>query len=193
MVRTAPPPLRRSRLRRTAKRRRAALLLGFLALLGLVFALERACVRPGADAGTARIFSIESKKAVLRGADAQTVRSLSAVLQAQLGKPYVYGAAGPKAFDCSGFVQYVYARVGIKLPRVVRAQANAGETVPREDLIFGDLVFFSDGSAALTHVGIYLGDGYFVHAPSTGECVQLGGLDTEYYSAAFRLAVRVFD
>jgi cell wall-associated NlpC family hydrolase len=193
MNNTAHLSVRRKRRGRKAKSGRAALLFCLLALLGFVFVMARACTKPDPTADASRIIAIESKKAVLRGADGKTVHALSEVMTKQLGKPYIYGAAGPDAFDCSGLVQYVYASLGIELPRVVRAQAKAGVTIQKEDLAFGDLVCFSDGSAALTHIGIYLGDGYFIHAPSTGQCVQLGDLDSEYYSAVFRLAVRVLE
>ena len=184
-------PRRRRRRGYRARKRRTALAVGLILLLSVLLAVYHYAKKPDATAEAARIITTEYKKAVLRGVDWRTARALSDILILQLGKPYLYGADGPDAFDCSGFVQYVYAMLDIALPRVVRAQATAGTVIGRDDLCFGDLVFFSDGSVSLTHVAIYLGDGYFIHAPSTGERVQLGDLSWAHYDDAFRMAVRV--
>ncbi|MHB8779795.1 MAG: C40 family peptidase [Candidatus Geothermincolia bacterium] len=95
------------------------------------------------------------------------------VAMAQLGKPYVYGAGGPGAFDCSGLVSYSYAAVGIILPHYSYDQARYGPAVSRADLQPGDLVFFRK----LGHVGIYIGDGQYIHAPRTGDVVRVANLD----------------
>jgi cell wall-associated NlpC family hydrolase len=92
---------------------------------------------------------------------------------AETGKPYVWAAAGPSSFDCSGLVMYVFAKIGISLPHSSYAQAGMGVAVDRADLQAGDLVFF-DGNG---HVGIYIGGGNFVHAPHTGTVVQVSSLD----------------
>jgi cell wall-associated NlpC family hydrolase len=89
-----------------------------------------------------------------------------------LGVPYVWGGASPSGFDCSGLVMYVYAQIGISLPHFAAAQYALGTPVARSDLQPGDLVFF-DG---LNHVGIYIGDGQFVHAPETGDVVKITAL-----------------
>ena len=86
-----------------------------------------------------------------------------------LGTPYVWGGASPGGFDCSGFVQYVYAQVGVSLPHNAASQYGYGTPVPISDLQAGDLVFF-DG---LGHVGIYIGGGQFIHAPHTGDVVKI--------------------
>jgi peptidoglycan DL-endopeptidase CwlO len=93
-----------------------------------------------------------------------------------LGVPYVWGGASPSGFDCSGFVMYVYAQVGVSLPHYTGAQWNVGVPVSRSDLQPGDLVFF-DG---LGHVGIYIGGGQFIHAPHTGTVVQISSLSGWY-------------
>ena len=92
----------------------------------------------------------------------------------ELGKPYVWGAAGPSAFDCSGLVAYVYAQVGVSLPHNAAAQYGYGSPVAYEDLQPGDLVFFS----GLGHVGIYIGAGQFIHAPHTGDVVKISSLSS---------------
>lgn len=100
----------------------------------------------------------------------------------QLGKPYVYGAEGPNTFDCSGLVQFVYAQVGIRLPRVATDQAHSGRAVSRSELQPGDLVLFRRNC----HIGIYLGGGYFVHAPRTGDVVKISELGSRSDVSACR-------
>src|SRR5581483_1429027 len=86
-----------------------------------------------------------------------------------LGVPYVWGGASPSGFDCSGFVLYVYAQIGVSLPHSAASQYNYGVPVSRDQLEPGDLVFF-DG---LGHNGIYIGNGQFIHAPHTGDVVKI--------------------
>jgi peptidoglycan DL-endopeptidase CwlO len=93
-----------------------------------------------------------------------------AIASQQAGEPYVYGAAGPNSFDCSGFTQYVYGRLGVGLPRTAAQQANAVRSVPRSSARPGDLIFI--GSPAY-HVGIYAGGGRFWTAPKPGDVVRL--------------------
>jgi peptidoglycan DL-endopeptidase CwlO len=89
-----------------------------------------------------------------------------------LGVKYVWGGESPAGFDCSGLVAYVYAQLGITLPHYAAAQYQLGVAVPRDQLQPGDLVFFD----SLDHVGIYIGDGQFVHAPHTGDVVKITSL-----------------
>jgi cell wall-associated NlpC family hydrolase len=98
-----------------------------------------------------------------------------------LGTPYVWGASGPGAFDCSGFTSYVYAQVGVSLPHNAAAQYSYGAPVSRDQLQPGDLVFF-DG---LGHVGLYIGGGQFVHAPHTGDVVKISSMYDSWYSATY--------
>jgi cell wall-associated NlpC family hydrolase len=95
-----------------------------------------------------------------------------------LGTPYVWGGASPSGFDCSGFVMYVFAQVGVSLPHSSYAQYGYGTPVSRSDLQPGDLVFF-DG---LGHVGIYVGGGSFIHAPHTGDVVKISSMSGWYAS-----------
>ena len=90
----------------------------------------------------------------------------------ELGKPYVWGAAGPSSFDCSGLVMYVYAQVGVSLPHNAAAMYSYGTPVAYGDLQPGDLVFFS----GLGHMGIYIGGGQFIHAPHTGDVVKISNM-----------------
>src|SRR4051794_19125260 len=93
---------------------------------------------------------------------------------AQLGKPYVWAAAGPGSFDCSGLVQYAYAAAGISLPHSSSAQATAGRAVTRDQLQPGDIIAFY---SPVSHVGIYIGDGQMVHAPTSGDVVKVVNID----------------
>jgi cell wall-associated NlpC family hydrolase len=99
---------------------------------------------------------------------------------AQLGKPYVYGATGPNAYDCSGLIVASYARIGVHLPRTTYQQVNAGTPVySTAQLKPGDLLFIpgSDGTPqAPGHVGMYLGNGTLIQAPQTGKTVRLSPL-----------------
>ncbi|MGL5346210.1 MAG: SH3 domain-containing protein [Peptostreptococcaceae bacterium] len=111
---------------------------------------------------------------------------------AQLGKPYVWGAEGPSSFDCSGLTYYVYKQVGITLPRVSRDQYSAGRAVSKSDLQAGDIVFQStDGSGKITHVGIYVGNGYMIHSPKPGDVVKKTNMNTSYWNNAYVGARRV--
>ena len=112
-----------------------------------------------------------------------------------LGTPYVWGATGPSTFDCSGFTQWVYRDAGIKIPRVSRDQAKVGEFVRYENLQRGDMVFFDTKkrrSGIVSHVGIYLGDGNFIHASSSGKKVVIYNFNKKsFYKKRFLWGRRV--
>ena len=93
---------------------------------------------------------------------------------AQLGDPYVWAAAGPDAFDCSGLTQFAYKAAGVTLPHSSRTQSTLGTPVSRADLRPGDLVFFY---SPVSHVGMYIGNGQMVHAPTSGSVVKVVSLD----------------
>lgn len=109
----------------------------------------------------------------------------------QVGKPYAWGGTGPERFDCSGLALYVYRQLGIALPRVSADQASTGVHVDRAELKPGDLVFFSLRSA-FDHVGIFLGNNRFVHAPRRQEPVRVDNLDDAWWNRAYKGARRVF-
>lgn len=98
-----------------------------------------------------------------------------------LGVPYVWGGSSPSGFDCSGFVMYVFAQVGVSLPHNAAMQYGYGSPVSRANLAPGDVVFFN----GLGHNGIYIGGGQFIHAPHTGDVVKISSLGEGWYSSTF--------
>ena len=98
-----------------------------------------------------------------------------------LGVPYVWGGASPSGFDCSGLVMYAFAQVGVSLPHHAASQYGMGVPVSRDALQTGDLVFFN----GLSHVGIYIGGGQFVHAPHTGDVVKISSLSDSWYASTW--------
>lgn len=105
-----------------------------------------------------------------------------AIAMEYLGVPYQWGGASPETgFDCSGFIMYVYAKVGVGLPHYAAAQYGYGVPVSKDELEPGDLVFF-DG---LGHNGIYIGAGQFIHAPHAGDVVKISGLSDPWYAATW--------
>lgn len=162
----------------------AACLLGLLALFaGCGGGGER--VRAAAPPPAARADAMPADPAA---ANAVLMRAISLV-----GTPYRYGGNTPEGgFDCSGLVNYVYRdMLDLRLPRTSRALAEfQGPRIAPERLASGDLVFFGSGGS-VTHVGIYVGDGRFVHAPSTGGTVRLDRLDGPYWRNHYSGAKRV--
>jgi cell wall-associated NlpC family hydrolase len=104
-----------------------------------------------------------------------------AIAMQYLGVPYVWGGASPSGFDCSGFVMYVYAQVGVSLPHYTVSQYQLGIPVSSDQLQPGDLVFFN----GLGHMGIYIGGGQFIHAPHTGDVVKISSLSDSWYAATY--------
>ena len=131
---------------------------------------------------------VASKKKVDRVVTAQTPPAVASsreravqVALAQLGKPYRYGGASPSGFDCSGLVWYSYGKAGIKVPRTTGLLWQRLPSVPAEQLSRGDVLFFNiEGKPS--HVGLYLGQGEFVHAPSSGKTVKTESLNSSYYA-----------
>ncbi|MFJ9827411.1 NlpC/P60 family protein [Streptomyces sp. NPDC101160] len=117
---------------------------------------------------------------------APTGRAAAAIAfaEAQLGKPYVWGATGPSAYDCSGLTQAAWRAAGVSLPRTTYTQINAGRRVSRSELAPGDLVFFYSG---ISHVGLYIGGGRMIHAPRPGAPVRIAPIDEMPFAGATRV------
>jgi cell wall-associated NlpC family hydrolase len=109
------------------------------------------------------------------------------------GLPYRYGGATRDGFDCSGLVFYTHRQFGVSVPRTSRDQARAARVVKERKLQRGDLVFFKIGSRLVNHVGIYVGDRHFLHAPGAGKAVTVNSLDDDYYAKRFSSAGRYWD
>lgn len=134
----------------------------------------------------------EQTAEALRGAGTVIAREA----REQIGVPYRYGGDEPRrGFDCSGLVAYVHAQEGIAVPRTAAAQYAAARKVDRDDLQPGDLVFFRlvAGSREITHVGVYTGQGRFVHAPQSGRDVAEASLDDAFYSERLAGSGRFYD
>ena len=127
--------------------------------------------------------------------DSMSERASGLVVNAMgfLGVPYRFGGNDKESgVDCSGFVRAVYEQsVGLLLPRRSAEQADATETIDRSELKPGDLVFFNTMKRTFSHVGIYLGDGKFIHAPRTGAHVRVEDMRVAYWNARFNGARRV--
>ena len=122
---------------------------------------------PEARAGSASGYTLRSTALALRGA------------------PYRNGGATPEGFDCSGFVQYVFGRHGLAMPRETREQFRVGRAVGRDQLAPGDLVFFTTVAPGASHVGIVIDRDQFVHAPSTRGVVRVERLSATYWNERY--------
>lgn len=118
-------------------------------------------------------------------------RGIINLAQQFLGVPYVWGGSSPNGFDCSGFVQYVYAQRGIHLPRTADIQITAGRPVAKSELQPGDLVFFASDYVNISHVGIYVGNGQMIHASSGEGMIAYDSLYRDYRVTHYVGACRV--
>lgn len=123
----------------------------------------------------------------LRGQEAALRRQVVTVARQFVGVPYQWGDATPvQGFDCSGLTMMVYQLVGLDMPRISKDQFRRGQEVAAEHLQAGDLVFFTtDSRGQASHVGIYLGDGQFLHAPRRGKTVTTANLSSDYFQKRY--------
>ncbi len=123
---------------------------------------------------------------VINGTVSESANSIGAKLVAEakkhLGKKYVWGATGPNTFDCSGLTQYCHKKMGINIPRTSLEQSRSGKSVSKSNLQMGDLIFWKTTSAPVGHVGMYIGNGQFIHAPNSRSVVKIDSLSSSYYS-----------
>lgn len=121
-------------------------------------------------------------------------QSLEKMVKELQGRPYVWAEEGPDQFDCSGFTYYLYGSMGIEIPRVAREQAKNGDEIKMDELVYGDLIFFDTNKnpkGEITHVGMYLGNGWFTHASATEYEIVYSNLNTSpYYKKRLRICRR---
>jgi cell wall-associated NlpC family hydrolase len=172
---------------RTQKRTIKAKLQGAKEVLDRLSAAERAAVT-AADGSTARAGRATDRTTLSADEPAapseRAARAVSFAYSA-LGLPYVWGATGPSAYDCSGLTQAAWRAAGVSLPRTTYTQINAGTRISRSQLQPGDLVFFYSG---VSHVGLYIGNGQMIHAPHPGSPVRIAPIDQMPFAGATRPA-----
>jgi len=134
-------------------------------------------VQQPVEAGETAAFEPSAVEAMIAAPPARYGGVVGIAMQ-YLGVPYVWGGASPSGFDCSGFLMYVYAKVGVSLPHNAAMQYQLGAAVSKDQLEPGDLVFF-DG---LGHNGMYIGGGQFIHAPHSGDVVKISSLSDSWYT-----------
>ncbi len=192
---STPPacrPARPTRTQTAARRRpRRASLVALALAAGVALSSagargQDAAVPPADGAVTARAKA--AAHSALEGAQGLANRALSL-----LGVKYKFGGSTPDTgLDCSGLVQYVFQQVtGVTLPRTAKEMSQLGEKVAMAELAPGDLVFFNTRRFAFSHVGIYLGDNRFIHAPRRGREVEIAEIDRRYWQARFDGARRL--
>ena len=156
-----------------------------------IFALALAALLSGCGSAPVRAPHSELGTASPPGGAEPGARAVH-VAYTQLGTPYRYGGSSPDGFDCSGLVQYSYGLAGIRVPRTTSQQLRHARPVSMSALQPGDLVFFRLSKRKPSHVGIYAGNGRFIHAPSTGKEVSYARLDNPYWRERVVAAGRVY-
>jgi cell wall-associated NlpC family hydrolase len=117
---------------------------------------------------------------------------IAGIAHSLLGSPYRYGGASPKGFDCSGLVYYTHGRLGIHTPRTSLQQYKTAKNIKLNELHSGDLVFFTLNKGTVSHVGIYVGNGRFIHAPKSGKHVTMNKMDDDYWLQRIVSAGRLY-
>ncbi|MET8075048.1 NlpC/P60 family protein [Streptomyces sp. NPDC005303] len=157
-------------------------------LMSQLSAEERSVLGSGQDrasrATTGAREELTGPGAAATGAPDSRAAAAVSYAYAKLGSPYVWGATGPDAFDCSGLIQAAYRSSGVSLPRTTYAQIDAGRRVSRSELLPGDLVFFYSG---ISHVGLYIGNGQMIHAPNPSAPVRVAPIDEMPFAGATRV------
>ena len=159
-----------------------------LAAMVLAAAVATGCAAKGPTVATPRPFpgaAVPPRSGPVTEPSVAAVSMHPAVISLALslqGTPYRNGGSDPSGFDCSGFVQWVFAQQGLALPREVKDQYRAGSEIDSDDILPGDLVFFETVSSGASHVGIALGGGEFVHAPSSRGVVRVERYTSRYWA-----------
>lgn len=161
--------------------------------IDLLMATKEECLKFGRRKGKA-IIGVETTTTSTEGTS--NANSIGAKLvnlaKSKLGCKYVWGATGPNQFDCSGLTSWCYKQVGISIPRTSLAQSKGGKAVSKSNLQPGDLLFWKTTSAEVGHVGMYVGNNQFIHAPNKSKPVKYDSLSNSYYSSRFVRARRYY-
>lgn len=164
--------LKTTRLTRTTR----GLLLGAVTAGALMIPVAPAMAQPFTAPNWGSSIDIQPTQVASHG------QAVANAAQSKVGSPYVWGATGPSSFDCSGLVQWAHKQAGVSVPRVSYDQVGGGTPVSKGNLQPGDVVGFYDNE----HVGIYIGGGKVVHAPTEGENVKVSSVDAMPFSGASR-------
>ncbi len=133
-----------------------------------------------------------SKSTYIKNEPPSLGQQIANLAKLQVGKPYRYGGASPNGFDCSGLVYYTHGKFGINTPRTSSALFNYARPIKLNQLNLGDVVFFKIDRKKISHVGIYIGKGQFVHAPSSGKKVATNYLNDPYWKTRIVSAGRLY-
>jgi cell wall-associated NlpC family hydrolase len=164
-------------------------------ILKIIFAilvLVCSCTPPQTHVRTPQTASVKHDnmvREVLRSPISQPRKTIVRTAHSLRGIPYLAGGTTPRGFDCSGFVQYVYGKAGISVPRRSDQQYANGRKISLSNTKPGDLVFFQTTSRRISHVGIYVRDGMFIHAPSSGKHVSYSSIENPYWRSRYRGSV----
>ncbi len=144
--------------------------------------------------GAGTFYALQQRQAAIEVNRGFGRRGAQIVQMAQqyMGTPYAWGGSSPGGFDCSGFIYYIYSQFGISLPRMSDGQFEVGRAISGDNLLPGDLVFFTTYEPGASHVGIYLGGGRFIHASSAAGEVTITPLGKSYYQERYLGARRVW-
>lgn len=162
--------------------------------IDLLMSTKEECLKFGRRKGKA-IIGVETTTTTTNGGTTTasgTGAKLVELAKSKLGCKYVWGATGPNQFDCSGLTSWCYKQVGISIPRTSLAQSKSGKAVSKSNLQPGDLLFWKTTSAEVGHVGMYVGNGQFIHAPNKSKPVKYDSLSNSYYSSRFVRARRYY-
>ena len=162
--------------------------------IDLLMATKEECLKFGRRKGKA-IIGVETTTTTTNGGTttaSSTGAKLVELAKSKLGCKYVWGATGPNTFDCSGLTSWCHKQLGISIPRTSLAQSKSGKAVNKSDLQPGDLLFWKTTSAEVGHVGIYVGNNQFIHAPNKSKPVKYDSLSSSYYSSRYIRARRYY-
>jgi len=152
-------------------------------------AVGKSGLEPGKNTGSQNTLPADTAQGA--GKNSNVGLKAAALARKQLGKQYQWGAEGPDKFDCSGLALYVYKELGYQLPHSSRSQAKNGKAVSRKEMRPGDLVFFCTSGKVINHVGIYVGDNKFIHAPRKHKPVSVGDLNNAWWRQRLKAIRRV--